>query len=215
MINVWFDILKKEKPIAANYSTKRILALADKIEELVAEVKIYAPPYSQEKSRKLTSYGSVHGASIQFSLEDVKGQIKPVGWIWFRDFLPWKKRQLDSIRDIRNSYMERIEEIDRNDRLVGYAKKRALETAHKNYRKGVEKAKKEANKETHYLVFRWHSRNARYGHYIDNLDASIVLSQLPDPEVQKYDDDDSIIQMIKELKDFIKEKQFSWEEGSS
>lgn len=215
---MWFDILKKEKPVAANYASKRILWLADKIEELVAEVKIHSSYFSDAGDNNL-------GASLEFSLEDSKGKKNPVGYIGFSDLTKWKKYNLDSIRDIRNRYLKEVEQIERRENQIGYNKrlleykKRLLEHAKYRYEERIKEVKMAAFQETHYFTFKWHKRNQKT-QYEDSMEEAIesptlrVYHELGAKKVhrKKYDEE-SIIQLIVDLKDFIKDTRFSWGDG--
>ncbi len=207
---MWFNIIKKENPIAASYATKQILRLADKIEELVPEVKIHSPNIAIEQQGE-------SGAKLEFSLEDSKGKKNPVGYISFVDLTSWKKYKLDSIRDIRNRYLREVEQIERRWENQIEDKKTLLRNAKDRYEERIKEVKLSAFQESHYFTFRWHERNDR-DEYNDSMEEAIESHKLGFEAIKahtkKYDED-SIIQMIKELKDFIKEKQFSWEEGSS
>ena len=203
---MWFNILKKEEPVAASYATKRTLELVDEIEKLGAEVKIHAPYAINEKDVK-------SGASLELILKDVAGKKNPVGYIRFKDSTSWKKMRLDSLRGIKNRYFKQYDEIVRlyQDDPNRAERNELLDVITEDYKKEQEDALAEANQDHLYFTFRWHERNdGRF--YNDSLEEAIeVNTGFPDydPESEKHDGD-SIIQLVKDLKDFIKDTGFSW-----
>ena len=103
MINVWFDVLKKEKPVAASYATKQILWLVDEIEPIIEDaggkIEIYEGSLPKEVGAWAFIYLPFEGKLKQWGrlLYDYnnpmeKDQKKEE---WYKDLLGEQKKILD------------------------------------------------------------------------------------------------------------------------
>jgi len=193
---MWFDILK-EDPVAASYATKRILELADDIEELGGEVEIHAPYFHGGRESK-------EGATLELFLEDVNGKKNPVGYIDFKDLTSWNL--LESLSDERDEYEERIENAIIS---IGNANPVLLDALYDDYKK-ARAAIFEANRVNWSFTFRWHDWDVeQISRLIKKINNEGPDWRFYDPESKKYDYD-SIIQLVRGFHEFIEDTGFSW-----